>query len=699
MNKIRRTKDRPHAVSPRKLMIWFMILVLLVAMVAQQVYNNFVLQSVTDDSLDAIYSSLERDTRNLASDLFAVYSVPSVVEQSQEYQTIRYVRSDVLPPAYYTMLSGLQDVVSDMYALYRNMDVCQAYFPNSNGTGGTLGSSGDIVELLKQTLVFSQTEPAQLAEQLKVQRAVRLLPVERIAIGRKESEQYLPVIAGNMDGAISVLALMPLDEMLSYFDEDLLENGATLRLFGIDDQLLLSYPDEVSKEMEQKGHVLSCEMHSVQARAELILPEDYFSQRTQILRLQGIELLLILAAVGFILLLFLPDVYEVQDKKLRQEKEDPESTERQQEERIENLSLLQHRLGSNLLFQVMSGGVLTEEEERTLRGTVMPGVETFYILVVRSSNELNAAISRQLTPEDIGGSLVSISESEVGIFLPGDEGKLEALINRLEHFAGEWGAFYCGVSAACMQPEDIYTAVRQARNAVPREPGVRRYVEEASVKTRNRMLYERLFQSVVAQKEDAFQKTFEEIWLQSPVKEYRDTFYNVRFMLRNAVEELDMGESLGGGPDYDEKLQPRENTHLLKEYAQQVFRCAQERKNLQVNNRKNGVLAYVQNRAFDSELCVALVAEKQGLSERRVYDIVREMTGMTFNNYLTMLRMKRVGQLLYATQLSIWEVAQRCGYQSESTFYRTFHKYYGMSPSAYRANGERTGEEEPAALP
>lgn len=698
MKMIRRAKDRLSAVSPRKLIICFMILILLATVMAQQVYNSFILRSVTEHSLDTIAGSLERDAQNLSSDLFAVYSVPTVVEQSEGFQAIRRVHSEVLPPSYYTSLSELRDVVTDMYALYRNMDVCQAYFPNSNGTGGTLGSSGDILELLSQSLVFSKTEPAQVVEQLKVQNAVRLLPVERITIKSKEPELYLPVIAGNRDTTISVLAMMRLDEVLAYFDEDLLESGATLRLFGEDGQMLLSYPGPVPEETAQAGYVLFCDMTSVQTRAELVLPEDFFVQQTQILRLQSVELMLILLAFGFVLLLILPDMYEKKERALRQQTQVSEQPERQREERIENLSLLQHRLGNNLLFQVISGGVLTEEEEQTLRSTVMPGVETFYILVVRSGNELNAAISRQLMPEDMGGCLVSVSESEVGIFLPGDESNLEVLLQRLESFRGELGTYFCGVSAACLQPEEIYTAVRQARNAIPREPGVRRYVEEAPAKPTNRMLYERMFQSVVAQKEDAFRKTFEEIWLQSPVKEYQDTFYNVRFMLRNAVEELDMVDSVGGGPDYDENLMPRENVLLLKEYAQQVFQCAQERKNLQVNSRKNSVLAYVQNRAFDSELCVALVAEKQGLSERRVYDIVREMTGMTFNNYLTMLRMKRVGQLLYATQLSIWEVAQRCGYQSESTFYRTFHKYYGMSPSAYRANGEQVPGEDQQSL-
>ena len=70
------------------------------------------------------------------------------------------------------------------------------------------------------------------------------------------------------------------------------------------------------------GHgfcVVACDMNSVQTRAELILPKGYFVQQTQILRLQGMELLLVLLAFGFILVLLLPDRYEVHERKQRQQ--------------------------------------------------------------------------------------------------------------------------------------------------------------------------------------------------------------------------------------------------------------------------------------------------------------------------------------------------------------------------------------------
>ena len=674
-------------ITLRKLVAIFLVLIFLAAVGVQQVYYSVMLGLLTEASLKEIGSSLERDSKSLASDMFSIYSVTSVIRTTEDYQKIEPFRNESLPTTHYMYLTGIRESIANISPLYQAMEICQVFFPGCNAVSGSLGHSGDLRGFLTNTLVFRNTQVEDLVEALKERRSVRLLPLEEVSLLNREPEWYLPVIACNSDASISVLSLMHSDKVLSYFNvQQLAAEGMYLRIVSDQGEVVMSYPEAIPEDQLSDGYLLTGAMSSVQARVELLIPRSYFLEQTETARLRGLELLLLIVALGFVMILYLPSrvarVFTTDDKGVPMAGGS---------DKDRNMSLLHHRVGSNLLLRVITGSVLGEEEEQTLRTTVLSGVQTFYILIVQSNSEVNAAISSLLIPEDLGGSLVSTGESEVGIFLPGDEDQLEILLERLDSFRVDIGEFCCGISTPCQQSEEIYTAVRQARNAIPRNPGVRRYVEESFAKPLNRMLYERLFQSMVSLKDESFQKTFDEIWQQSTLTECQDTFYNIRFMLRNAVEELDVADLVGSGPNYEERLSLRENVHELREYTRQVFACAQERKNMQVNNRKNGILAYVQNNAFNSELCAALVAEKQGISERRVYDIVREMTGMTFNNYLTTLRMKRVGQLLYATDLSIWEVAQRCGYQSESTFYRTFHKFYGVSPSAYRSNEEHAG--------
>jgi len=57
---------------------------------------------------------------------------------------------------------------------------------------------------------------------------------------------------------------------------------------------------------------------------------------------------------------------------------------------------------------------------------------------------------------------------------------------------------------------------------------------------------------------------------------------------------------------------------------------------------------------------------------------------------LRRLRMRYAADLLAANAVSIDRVALNAGYQSRSSFTRTFRRYYGSDPSEYRSKAQRT---------
>lgn len=59
-------------------------------------------------------------------------------------------------------------------------------------------------------------------------------------------------------------------------------------------------------------------------------------------------------------------------------------------------------------------------------------------------------------------------------------------------------------------------------------------------------------------------------------------------------------------------------------------------------------------------------------------------TGMRFVDYLTIVKMKRVGWLLQKTELKITEIASRMSYKDMGYFSKLFKKQYGVTPSEYR---------------
>jgi AraC family transcriptional activator of mtrCDE len=55
--------------------------------------------------------------------------------------------------------------------------------------------------------------------------------------------------------------------------------------------------------------------------------------------------------------------------------------------------------------------------------------------------------------------------------------------------------------------------------------------------------------------------------------------------------------------------------------------------------------------------------------------------------------MRHAADLLAANALSIDQVALNAGYQSRSSFTRTFRRYYGSDPSEYRARAKRASSD------
>ena len=64
--------------------------------------------------------------------------------------------------------------------------------------------------------------------------------------------------------------------------------------------------------------------------------------------------------------------------------------------------------------------------------------------------------------------------------------------------------------------------------------------------------------------------------------------------------------------------------------------------------------------------------------------LIRQMTGQTFIQLLTTVRLENAEQLLRDTAMPVSDIAAAVGYESSEHFIRTFRRYTGLTPSAYR---------------
>lgn len=89
---------------------------------------------------------------------------------------------------------------------------------------------------------------------------------------------------------------------------------------------------------------------------------------------------------------------------------------------------------------------------------------------------------------------------------------------------------------------------------------------------------------------------------------------------------------------------------------------------------------------YHSKLTLEQIAASVHLSPSHISGLFRKETGQTVSAYISFVRIEKSKQLLKTTQLSIAEIAEKCGFEEQSYFSRVFRKQTGLSPKAYRDN-------------
>lgn len=79
-----------------------------------------------------------------------------------------------------------------------------------------------------------------------------------------------------------------------------------------------------------------------------------------------------------------------------------------------------------------------------------------------------------------------------------------------------------------------------------------------------------------------------------------------------------------------------------------------------------------------------MLASDMAISRTQLYRKMKEIIGMTPNDFIIEFRMKQAEKMLIHTDKTISEVINDCGFRNRAFFYRKFMQQYGSSPGSYR---------------
>ncbi len=161
-------------------------------------------------------------------------------------------------------------------------------------------------------------------------------------------------------------------------------------------------------------------------------------------------------------------------------------------------------------------------------------------------------------------------------------------------------------------------------------------------------------------------------------------------------------ETYGNGKKYNENYLENEYaleeafsssatlSQLINSIEEILFKdrnCQIEEQKLDTENFVDRVCQYFK-RHMDKDITIQDISLEFGVSQTYLGKLFRKYRGMSFKNYLTMIKMEKAKELLQGEEILIKDVAERLGYRDQFYFSRVFRSYTGTCPTDFIESGK-----------
>lgn len=122
------------------------------------------------------------------------------------------------------------------------------------------------------------------------------------------------------------------------------------------------------------------------------------------------------------------------------------------------------------------------------------------------------------------------------------------------------------------------------------------------------------------------------------------------------------------------------NKHVISTWLQTV----RETRNYGAHLNIKQVISFIENNYKNNELSLQMVADHVKLSVPYLSQVFKQSTGISFSQYLIQTRMEKAKQLLADPDCKTYEIPDHIGYTDYPHFTKSFKKFFGISPRAFR---------------
>lgn len=677
-----------------------MVCILLLCVGILAISNRISLRSLEQENLNNQQSALDKSCQRMETALYSTIAIPKAIEGTRYYDYIRSESSGYLPEKYVSVLPYIRKALQNQVYLLGNQEECILYLSGTNALCTRYRLFTTAEDCFKNYIRYSTHSPSAILSQLRTSGNILLLPMEDVEIGSRKT-QCMTLIIRAVDSSIAMMMLYSREQLLSMLDMEAFPKGSHVRILRSDGVTLFEYPDSLFSEGQEDCHPIRGQLKLLDAELEVCIPKNSYNDVLSHAHRISWILIFLSLGVGLTLCVVFSRLFAQPLRMIVSKYSDSREVERNINEMNyleqmirqsrEDSEVLRNMVASALLIRALSGGFLSREEEQKLaqRLDILKG--SYRVAIAHTKSEADQAIALRYLQEQLSGGFVyePIGSKRIGIVFSQTDtapDQLRKCLTELQPMLG--GAILCGVSSVSDHVAELHSMVRQANIALPRNENMRIYNgQNDHKKTASWLQHERFYQMLLANDiagaREHLQLLQRDIFRGSAAQEM---FFSLRFVIHSTAQELGLSFAEDETVDYDPSLMPSDNLSQLDRMLTAMWEKLQDRQRQNAITRGREVTAYVSENYSDPNLCVTVVAEYFELSEKTIHTMLRRITGMSFGDYLQQCRMQKAGVLLKESGLKVGEVGLRCGYSAESTFYRVFKQYYGITPTQFRAD-------------
>lgn len=172
-------------------------------------------------------------------------------------------------------------------------------------------------------------------------------------------------------------------------------------------------------------------------------------------------------------------------------------------------------------------------------------------------------------------------------------------------------------------------------------------------------------------------------WIDEQCTRHRPAAYNMSASLRRMVQSLQQALKQNASEKAAQDAVAALRL-LLASIILEAVRDASGNRNTGTADRMALVTAHMEQH-YHEPLQMSDIASVAGCSRAWLFALFKESIGMSPNDWLQRLRIKKAGELLAQTNRKLEDIAQATGFSSSQYFCQVFRKYTGTNPSSHRS--------------